>query len=119
MWTEYYMRIPIVKSVYSGQFRKSYPWGMLQGQTSYSQMVRRLTTFLDFGCHILILPQGVYKQVLNRHKEKREIVNRRTFEDITEAMMVAETQDAFKAGHPYEPCTFTKWVRDTYNKDIQ
>ncbi|KAA6378758.1 MAG: hypothetical protein EZS28_025717, partial [Streblomastix strix] len=33
-------------------------------------------------------------------------------------MMVAEIQDAFRTGHPYEPCTFTKWVRDTYNKDI-
>ncbi|KAA6359289.1 MAG: hypothetical protein EZS28_045184, partial [Streblomastix strix] len=34
--------------------------------------------------------------------------NRRTFDDVSEAIMVAEIQDVFRANHPYEPCTFTK-----------
>ncbi|KAA6368758.1 MAG: hypothetical protein EZS28_035716 [Streblomastix strix] len=33
-------------------------------------------------------------------------------------MMVEEIWDAFRAGHPDEPCIFTKCARDTYNKDI-
>ncbi|KAA6339507.1 MAG: hypothetical protein EZS28_052609 [Streblomastix strix] len=27
-------------------------------------------------------------------------------------MMVVEIQDAIRAGHPYEPCTFTKWNKE-------
>ncbi|KAA6393658.1 MAG: hypothetical protein EZS28_010812 [Streblomastix strix] len=60
----------------------------------------------------------INRKELNRHKEKREIANRRTFDDVTEAMMVAEIQDALSAGHPYEQCTFEKWVSNTNNKDI-
>ncbi|KAA6362359.1 MAG: hypothetical protein EZS28_042114, partial [Streblomastix strix] len=44
--------------------------------------------------------------------------NRRLFDDLTEAQMIADIEDAFRESKPFEPCTFIDHVRVHYHKDV-